>query len=106
MKFIRDKPKPYKVSFFALLVLLVIAACSIPVSMFISSFYHGWDGLGVLLESMLVFTGFACVAGIISFVSGLSVVKSFRHMLWWLVPQGILLFVSLLYLVAYLFDTV
>jgi len=93
-KVLTNKPKAYKVSLFSLPIVVMCAV----VSDLSFRYSESAVGLDVFLPILfgLVFMILGYLACITSFVSGLSVVKSFKHSLLWLIPEGILLLVPLI----------
>jgi len=101
MNFIAKKPKAYKVSLFSLFILVLLAVTEVLVIISIRG-----DSLDKFIYStfyVLFFGFFGCIACIISFVSGLFIVKSFKHSLSWLIPEGILLLVSTILICLFVF---
>lgn len=106
MSILTNKPRSYKVSFISFIILIVLAALSLPVSIAISKLFTGWDTLGAILLSLLAFISLGHIACISSFISGIFNVQKYKHTLFWIIPQGIILLASSLTLVAYLFKDI
>ncbi len=94
--FIANKPEAYKVSILSFIFIVMSPVFFLFYYMFVSFDVESEEAAGMLLFfGALVILIVDYIAGITSIVTGLYIVKSFKHSLLWLIPVGILLLVPI-----------
>jgi len=95
--FIAKKPRAYKISILSFIFLVMSPVFFLFFYMFVSFVESNDEGVFMLLFfGQLVFVNVDLFACMTSIVSGLFIVKSFKHSLLWLIPVGILLLVPII----------
>ena len=91
----------YNVSLYSFLTLILLGILAFPISQYAASFYQGWGGLGAFAFSGVVFIVLMYLSGLVSLISGIYAISRNQHVLIWVIPEGIIVIASILYLFYY-----
>jgi len=97
VNFIAKKPIAYKISILSFIFLVMSPVFFLFFYMFVSFFESSNAAALFIILVVIVFVNVDLFACMTSIVSGLFIVKSFKHSLLWLIPVGILLLVSIIF---------